>query len=254
MEQAESIEFRRTPADQVDGVAGPDAISVTRNIHRVRVATLEDAPDMEEVERLAFPSLFPPTRFAREIDKSNTLYLVATREWTDEEIALGPHALRENGEAKGLFGTLKSIVSLPGKALYQTIGSQRNEMPPEYIAGLVGLWFVMDEAHVVIIGNRPADRRKGIGELLLIAAMEAAIGRGARVVTLEVRGSNKAARALYGKYGFRDVGVRKRYYADNNEDAVIMTTPPVQGDDYGQHLLSQIGEHEHRWGESERRS
>lgn len=209
---------------------------------------------MEEVERLAFPSLFPPTRFSREVQKSNTTYLVATREWTEEEIALGPDALRPDSGPTGIVGRLKAIAALPGKFLFETVGGRRTEMSPEYVAGLVGLWFVMDEAHVVIIGNRPADRRKGIGELLLIAAMEAAVRRGARVVTLEVRSSNKAARALYHKYGFREVGVRKRYYADNNEDAVIMTTPPVQSEEYRQHLLSQISEHEQRWGESERRS
>ena len=254
MEQAEPINLRGNSGETARPENESAVDSVVGNIHRVRLASLDDVQDMEEVERLAFPTLFPPTRFSREVEKSNTLYLVATRGWTDEEIALGPDALRSGSGPTGVMGRLKSFASLPGKLFFQTVGGRRTEMSAEYVAGLVGLWFVMDEAHVVIIGNRPADRRKGIGELLLIAAMEAAIRRGARLVTLEVRSSNKAARALYYKYGFREVGVRKRYYADNNEDAVIMTTPPVQGEEYRQHLLSQISEHEQRWGDSERRS
>lgn len=78
--------------------------------------------------------------------------------------------------------------------------------------------------------------------------------RGSRVVTLEVRGSNEIARGLYHKYGFREVGVRKRYYADNNEDAVIMTTPPIQFDEFREHFQTQAREHEGRWGASERQT
>ena len=50
----------------------------------MRAASVKDVLDMEEVERLAFPTLFPPTRFRREIDKSNTLYLIAVRDWTED--------------------------------------------------------------------------------------------------------------------------------------------------------------------------
>lgn len=232
----------------------PEPEPVSPNIHSVRVATVDDVLDMEEVERLAFPTLFPPTRFRREVEKSNTLYLVVSREWTEEELALGPDAFRSSSNGGGLTGGIATVLKLPGKLLFQTIGGKTRQMPPSYIVGLVGLWFVMDEAHVVIIGNRPSDRRKGIGELLLVAAIEAAIARGSRVLTLEVRASNEVARALYHKYGFREVGVRKRYYADNNEDAVIMTTPPIQSDDYGEHFQAQTRDHEERWGASDRRT
>ncbi len=232
----------------------PEPEPVPPNIHGVRIATIDDVLDMEEVERLAFPTLFPPTRFQREIDKSNTLYLVVTRDWTNEELALGPDAFRSSAGGGGLSGGITSLLKFPGKLLFKTVGGRSRPMPPSYLIGLVGLWFVMDEAHVVIIGNRPSDRRKGIGELLLVAAIEAGIAHGSRVLTLEVRASNEVARALYRKYGFREVGVRKRYYADNNEDAVIMTTPPIQSDEYGEHFETQVLEHEERWGTSERRT
>ncbi len=252
MEQADSIELLNPEGKIASLPNEQDAAAVSRNIHAVRTAELSDVEEMEEVERLAFPTLFPPTRFRRELGKANTLYLVAARDWTHEERELGGAWTEGGDERPGIVGTLVSLIKLPFRALFATVGGRRRPLPPQHVAGLVGLWFVMDEAHVVIIGNRPGDRRKGIGELLLISAIEASIAQGSRVVTLEVRSSNQAARSLYHKYGFREVGVRKRYYADNNEDAIIMTTPPVQGDEYREHFNVQVSDHQSRWGASSR--
>ena len=63
----------------------------------------------------------------------------------------------------------------------------------------------------------------------MLELMELSVHLGARVATLEVRLSNEAARLLYGRFGFRPVGVRPRYYSDNGEDALIMTTEPLGG-------------------------
>ena len=124
----------------------------------------------------------------------------------------------------------------------------RPKLPPDYIAGFTGLWFVLDEAHMVVIGLREVDRSKGIGELLLISGIEQAVENGSRVVTLEVRKSNEVAIELYRKYGFQEVGLRRRYYSDNGEDAVIMTTPPVLSDDYQAHFTSMVEQHAEKWG------
>ena len=97
----------------------------------------------------------------------------------------------------------------------------------EYLLGFVGIWLMVDEAHIVTIASRPERRREGIGERLLIAAIELARDLDQVVVTLEVRASNVEAQAMYEKYGFARVGLRKRYYTDNNEDAVLMTTPDL---------------------------
>lgn len=252
MEQRESLELLEPESELGTPSMESKAQAVAPNAYRVRIAKSEDAPDMEVVERLAFPALFPPTRFRREVERSNTLYLLAVRDWTDEEVALGPDTDPDSEDSTTFLGKIAAIPRLPMRLLFQSVGARRTKMSFEYVAGLVGLWFVMDEAHVVIIGNRPGDRRKGIGELLLIAAIEAAITQGSRVVTLEVRSSNTAARALYYKYGFREVGVRKRYYADNNEDAVIMTTPPIQSDEYRDHFDKLKRGHAQRWGETQR--
>ena len=87
-----------------------------------------------------------------------------------------------------------------------------------------GMWLMVDEAHITTFAVHPAWRRQRIGERLLLAFLDLARDRHAREATLEVRLSNLAARRLYEKYGFRPVGLRPRYYSDNNEDALIMTT------------------------------
>ncbi|HSL33051.1 MAG TPA: ribosomal protein S18-alanine N-acetyltransferase [Candidatus Limnocylindrales bacterium] len=90
-----------------------------------------------------------------------------------------------------------------------------------------GMWLMVDEAHITTFAVHPAWRRRRIGERLLLAFLDLAVARHAREATLEVRLSNLAARRLYEKYGFRPVGLRPRYYSDDGEDALIMTTDPL---------------------------
>ncbi len=100
------------------------------------------------------------------------------------------------------------------------------------IIGFAGLWLVVDQAHVVTVAVRPGERRHGYGRVLVQALVELAREHGMNDATLEVRVSNEAARGLYRVYGFHEVGERKRYYADNGEDAVIMTTEGLTTDGY----------------------
>jgi ribosomal-protein-alanine N-acetyltransferase len=93
-----------------------------------------------------------------------------------------------------------------------------------------GIWLMVDEAHVTTFAVHPRYRRRRIGERLLLSLLDLAVDRHAREATLEVRLSNLAARRLYEKYGFRPVGIRPRYYSDNQEDALIMTTEPLAED------------------------
>jgi ribosomal-protein-alanine N-acetyltransferase len=88
--------------------------------------------------------------------------------------------------------------------------------------GYAGMWQVLDEGHITNIAVHPEFRRSGLGSALMETLLEEAGRRGLRALTLEVRKSNLGAQALYRKYGFTDGGMRKRYYADNNEDAIIM--------------------------------
>ncbi|MGC8833808.1 MAG: ribosomal protein S18-alanine N-acetyltransferase [Armatimonadota bacterium] len=90
------------------------------------------------------------------------------------------------------------------------------------VVGYAGMWTVMDEVHITTLGVAPEWRRRGIGERLLLGLLAEARHRGASRATLEVRPSNEAAIKLYTKYGFKTVAIRKGYYTDNGEDAMVM--------------------------------
>jgi ribosomal-protein-alanine N-acetyltransferase len=90
------------------------------------------------------------------------------------------------------------------------------------VVGYCAVWHVFDELHVNNLAVLPAHRRRGVAGVLLRYALGAAVGQGARRATLEVRASNAAARALYERFGFRVSGVRKAYYTNPQEDAVIL--------------------------------
>lgn len=90
------------------------------------------------------------------------------------------------------------------------------------IIGYCGLWVIIDEGHITNIAILPEYRGKGLGEKLLVAVMDTAKSLGAESLTLEVRVSNNVAKGLYRKLGFQDGGIRKSYYTDNFEDALVM--------------------------------
>lgn len=90
------------------------------------------------------------------------------------------------------------------------------------IVGYVGMWVILEEAHITNIAVAPDYRRLGIGQAMLEAMFSKAREKGATRMTLEVRVSNLGAQALYRKLGFADRGIRKGYYTDSNEDAIIM--------------------------------
>jgi ribosomal-protein-alanine N-acetyltransferase len=106
----------------------------------------------------------------------------------------------------------------------------------ERVVGYGGMWVIMDEAHITTLAVHPAYRRQHIGERLLLGLLEVAIARRARRATLEVRASNSAAQRLYAKYGFSAVAIRKGYYADTGEDALVMWSPDMQTPEYQQLL------------------
>jgi ribosomal-protein-alanine N-acetyltransferase len=90
------------------------------------------------------------------------------------------------------------------------------------VVGFVGTWIVLDESHITNIAIHPNYRKQGIGSSLLEAFLKYCKSQGCIAFTLEVRNSNKAARTLYEKYSFKQEGIRKGYYEDTKEDAIIM--------------------------------
>jgi len=97
----------------------------------------------------------------------------------------------------------------------------------ERLIGYTGFWLIVDEAHVTTLAVHPDYRRRHVAERLLLKLVGEAQARGAIWLTLEVRVSNDAAHSLYEKFGFKDIAVRKGYYSDNGEDAIVMWTGPM---------------------------
>lgn len=95
------------------------------------------------------------------------------------------------------------------------------------LIGYCGCWQILEEAHITNIALSPEYRRRHIGEALLTTIIDECYRNMAKYITLEVRVGNKPAIALYEKYGFKSLGVRKGYYQDNNEDALIMWTENI---------------------------
>lgn len=90
------------------------------------------------------------------------------------------------------------------------------------VIGYAGMWGVLDEGHITNIAVHPEFRNMGVGSLLLQGLIDRARERDISRMTLEVRKNNETAQRLYRKFGFEVKGVRKGYYADNGEDALIM--------------------------------
>ncbi len=145
----------------------------------LRLMNQEDVPQVTEIDREAFPTMWPPANYERELKNGLAHYIVAC----DER--------------------------------------------KHHIIGFAGLWMLAGEAHITNIAVREKHRRRGIGEALLIGIIELAIELGSQLTTLEVRASNTDAQKLYAKYGFIRVGVRRSYYTDNREDAVLMSLEDV---------------------------
>jgi ribosomal-protein-alanine N-acetyltransferase len=124
-------------------------------------------------------------------------------------------------------------VPWPANAFRQELTHNRNARyivarEGRRVVGYAGLWLMVDEAHITTFAVHPDHRRRRIGERLLQRLFELAGELGAEWLTLEVRVSNLAAQRLYEKYGFKKAGVRRRYYSDNSEDALIMWTDRIR--------------------------
>jgi ribosomal-protein-alanine N-acetyltransferase len=92
----------------------------------------------------------------------------------------------------------------------------------ERIAAHIIFWIVHDEIHILNVATAPEQRRRGYGRALMEEAEARGRAKGAVLSTLEVRKSNEAALALYGSLGYRQVGMRPRYYVDDDEDALVL--------------------------------
>ena len=184
-----------------------------------------DVDQVRDIEREAFTPSWPASAFKRELEHRQATCLVAWEPGQTPKSETSDLPIVNEDQrsfASRMAGGLRWFASRP---------KTENNVSGE-IVGFVGMWFMGTEAHITAIAVRESRRGQGIGELLLMGSIETAMKRGAEVVSLEARVSNHVAHALYRKYGFVDAGIRKGYYSDNREDAVIMTTEPVNTSAY----------------------
>jgi ribosomal-protein-alanine N-acetyltransferase len=186
---------------------------------RVDRMTLADVPEVMAIERQSFTAPWPASAYRRELVENRMAHYFVLR--------LEPPPAPPVAPPEPVTPGRRSFLS----TLLPRVLRQDVVAPPHQVtlAGYAGLWLMVDEAHVTTIGVRPQWRGRGYGELLLVTLVEAALDINARWLTLEVRVSNESAQQLYRKYGFQDAGTRKKYYSDNNEDALIMWTDELPG-------------------------
>ena len=224
----------------------------TATRYMIRRMLLDDIPQVLEVERESFPAMWPPTAFKRELQQNRMAHYTVIVEHDPSrrpvvEITPEEEEQRPVGLSR-IWGELRQFLG--------TDGTSASPLPPvdqrpEVIVGFIGVWMLPDEAHIVTVAVRDSHRRRGIGELLVITAIEMAQERGQSIVTLECRVTNEPALALYEKYGFEQVGLRPRYYSDNHEDAYILTAGSILTDDYQRGFETLRADHNRRYGDFE---
>lgn len=203
----------------------------------------DDIPQVIEIEREAFSDGWVGTQFRRDLNSRHCRFLVA---YLPDNVA--PPLDGGTANAASILPEPAGAAPAPADAsmwarMVQGVktalgisAAQADAVAPSAtgaaLAGYVGIWFQGDQAHITEIAVRGTLRGRGIGELLLIGTVRVALQQGLDEVTLEARVSNFIAQRLYDKYGFNEVGIRKNYYADNREDAVIMTTDPIHARAY----------------------
>jgi ribosomal-protein-alanine N-acetyltransferase len=114
----------------------------------------------------------------------------------------------------------------------------------ERIVAYGGIWVILEDSHVTTLAVEPAFRGKGFGEVVLMRLIDEALERGAAWMTLEVRESNAVAQRLYRKYGFTTVTMRRGYYSDDNESALVMWAGNLKSELYRNRLRVLRTRHE----------
>lgn len=215
----------------------------------VRPMRLADIPQVLEIERQSFPTMWPSTAFRRELQQNRLAnYIVIVEHNPHAPPQTGSGGERPAGPIGRIFGEIRQILGAEEDVALPPVDERA-----ELIVGFIGVWMMPDEAHIVTIATRESHRRRGIAEKLLISAIDIAQARRRPMLTLEVRVSNEAAIALYDKYGLMEVGRRPRYYSDNHEDAYIFTIDSVLTARFRERFEQLRAEHQRRWGDFDAR-
>jgi [ribosomal protein S18]-alanine N-acetyltransferase len=211
---------------------------------------IEHIPAVSAIEKASFPQPWPQNAYRREIQENRMAHYIVARRLGDLEPTDSHEPTREPAPQPDLLGKLSRFL----RAAEQPV-SPRLQEELRTIVGYAGIWVMTDEAHVTTIASHPDVRGRGVGELLLASLIHRAIEVGARWMTLEVRASNSVAQNLYRKYTFKEMGIRRRYYSDNGEDALVMWTDALDSESFQaaltrneQKLAARLGSAEVRLG------
>jgi ribosomal-protein-alanine N-acetyltransferase len=104
------------------------------------------------------------------------------------------------------------------------------------VVGYGGIMLSLEDAHVTTLAIDPAWQRNKLGQRLMVVLVREAVRRGAKNLTLEVRVSNEAAKGLYRRFGLAPAGLRKGYYLESGEDAIVMWAHDIDAEAYSQRL------------------
>jgi ribosomal-protein-alanine N-acetyltransferase len=188
---------------------------------------LEHISAVSAIEKLSFPQPWPQNAYRREITENRMAHYVVVRRLGDRG---EPESAASSGppvQSSDLFGKLSRLLRPP-----EPPRSAQLEEELRSIVGYAGIWIMTDESHITTIASHPDVRGMGVGEFLLVALIHRSIEIGARWMTLEVRATNAVAQNLYRKYTFKEMGVRRRYYSDNGEDALVMWTDALDSESF----------------------
>lgn len=230
------------------------ARSISGNRVRIEVMTTADVAEVARVERRCFSNPWPTSAYRRELQAPHqNHYLILRREAPEPPVALVDATSGRDGAAPDAAGPGKGhLRAMPRRTLLPLPIARRfgaTEPPrPDPIVGFAGMWVMYDEAHITTIAVEAACRGQGLGELLVVAMFGEALRRRAEWLTLEVRASNDAAQRLYTKYGMVTKGRRRRYYSDNNEDALILWSRTLHDATYRAEIAELRGRLLHRLG------
>ncbi len=188
--------------------------------------TPADLRQVRRIERAAYGPNIPRSPFEREMQNGLAQYLVAVERGASGRAPAPPLS----------FTALRRLLHL---------GAQSQER----VVGFLGLWFTIDQLHIVTIAVDPREQGSGIGQRLLLEAYRIAAESELRTIALEVRPSNTRALHLYEQFGYTHAGRLRAYYSDNGEDVIVMVTPELTTPEHLDRVEALRAQHAARFGE-----